>query len=83
MGIVADLQAEIEAVKARAAAKEAKANRQSRAPLVAAKALDKAIDCCTGDVRRAIEGARAVLSEQLVAMGIRTPQARPRRQEAA
>ncbi len=40
--IVADLQAEIEAVKARAAAQQAKADPPVRALLIAAKALDKA-----------------------------------------
>jgi len=77
--IVAELQAKIDDVKARAAAKEAKANPEGKALLVAAKALDRAIDDCTGDAKRAIEGARAVLSEQLVALGIRTPQAKKHR----
>ncbi len=72
--IVADLQAEIERVKARAAAQQAKADPQARALLVAAKALDKAGAGCTGEVKRAIEGARAVLGEQLGAMGLRLPQ---------
>ena len=81
--IVADLQAEIERVKARAAAQQAKTDPQARALLIAAKALDKAGVGCTGEVKRALEAARAALSEQLVAMGIRTPQARRQRQEAA
>ncbi len=81
--IVADLQAKIEAVKARAAAKEAKANPQARALLVAAKGLDKAGAGCTGDIKGAIEEARALLSEQLAAIGIRTTHARRRPQEAA
>ncbi len=52
--IVADLQAEIERVKQRAAAQQAKADPQARALLVAARALDKAGVGCTGDVKRAI-----------------------------
>ncbi len=81
--IVADLQAEIERVQARAAAQQAKAVPQARALLVAARALDKAGVGCTGDVKRAIEAARALLGEQLASMGVRVPQARRRRQEAA
>ncbi len=81
--IVADLQAEIERVKARAAAQQAKADPQARALLTAAKALDKAGAGCTGDVGRALEAARALLGEQIVAMGIRAPQPRRKRQEAA
>ncbi len=77
--IVADLQAEIEAVKARAAAQQAKADPEARALLVAAKALDKAGAGCTGEMKRAIEAARAVLGEQLGAMGIRIPQRRARK----
>ena len=81
--IVADLQAEIEAVKARAAAKEARANPQAKAILVAAKALDRAAESCTADAKRALEAARGILADQMAVMGIRTPQARRKRQEAA
>ena len=81
--IVADLQAKIEAVNARAAAKEAKANPETRAALVAAKALDKAIATCTGSPKKALENARGILADELTAMGIRPPQPRRARQEAA
>ncbi len=56
---------------------------QTRALLVAAKALDQAGAGCTGEVKRSLDAARAVLGEQLAAMGLRTPQARRRRQEVA
>jgi hypothetical protein len=81
--MVADLQAEIERVRARAAAKEAKSNPEGRAFITAAKALDKAMDVCTGDKRHALESARAILSEQMVSMGIRVAKGRTRRSEAA
>ncbi len=80
--IVADLQAEIERVKARAAAKKVKANPQGKALLVAAKALDKAIEVCSGDIRHAAESARAVLAEQMVAIGIRAPKSNGRGQRS-
>jgi hypothetical protein len=81
--IVADLQAKIDAVNARAAAKEAKANPEAKAVLVAAKALDKAIATCTGGCKKALEDARGILAVELAAMGIRPPQPRRARQEAA
>jgi hypothetical protein len=81
--MVADLQAKIDQVKARAAAKEAKSNPEGRAFITAAKALDKAMDVCTGDKRHALESARAILGEQMVAMGIRVAKGRVRKVEAA
>jgi hypothetical protein len=84
--MVADLQAEIERVKARAAAKDAKANPEGRAFIAAAKALDKAIELCAGDMKHALESARAILAEQMVAMGVRAPEprnGRPRRTQGA
>lgn len=68
-------------MKTRAAAREAKADPQARALLVAAKALDKAVEVCTGEMKRSIESATAVLAEQMVAMGIRAPHAKKRRPE--
>jgi len=81
--IVADLQAEIEAVKARTAAKEARANPDARALVAAARFLARSAEGCSGDARRSLEAARALVGEQLLAMGIRTPQGRRKRQEAA
>jgi hypothetical protein len=81
--IVADLQAEIDRVKARAAAKQAKATDEGKALLLAVKAVDKAI-AVAAEVRneglvRALEASRAPLSEQVVAMGIRLPDSKARR----
>ncbi len=81
--IVADLQAEIERVKQRAAAQQAKADPQARALLVAVKALDKAAESCTADVKRALETARGILADQMTAMGLRISHTRRKRQEAA
>jgi hypothetical protein len=81
--IVADLQAEIERVKQRAAAQEAKADPNARALIGAARFLERTGDGCTADARRALDAARAILGEQLVAMGLRLPQRRQRRQDAA
>jgi hypothetical protein len=79
--IVADLEARIAAVKARAAAKEAaaevKGSPDGLAFLVAVKAADRAIRVA-GEHRndpmvRALEAARAPLAEHLVSMGVRLP----------
>ena len=70
--IVADLEAEIERVKARAAAKEAKQSAEGKAFIAAVKALDKAMETAkTEDVHRALEAARVPISEQMIRMGIR------------
>lgn len=81
--IVADLQAEIERVKSRAAAQEAKANPDARALIAAARFLARSAEGANGDAKRALEAARALLGEQLVAMGLRLPQRRSKRREAA
>jgi len=81
--IVADLQAEIDRVKQRAAAKEAKATDEGKALLLAVKFLDKALavaaEANNASLARALESSRAPLSEQLVAMGIRLPDPKARR----
>ena len=81
--IVADLQDEIARVKARAAAKQAKATDEGKALLLAVKFVDKALavaaDARNDGLVRALEASRAPLSEQLVAMGIRLPDAKARR----
>jgi hypothetical protein len=81
--IVADLQAEIEAVKARAAEKEARANPDTRALIAAARFVDRSADDCGDETKRALEAARAILGQRLSAMGLRLPQRRSKRQEAA
>jgi hypothetical protein len=81
--IVADLQSEIERVKQRAAVQEARANPDARALVAAARFLDRTGDGCSGDAKRALDAARALLGQQLEAMGLRLPQRRPRRQNAA
>jgi hypothetical protein len=81
--MVADLEAEIARVKARAAAKEAKATDEGKALLLAVKSVDKALavaaDARNDGLVRALEASRAPLSEQLVAAGIRLPDAKARR----
>jgi hypothetical protein len=81
---VAELEQKIAAIKARAAAKQAKAQPEGKALLVAVKALDKAI-VVAAEVRndglvRALEASRAPLSEQVVALGIRLPDAKAKRE---
>ena len=81
--MVADLEAEIARVKARAAAKEAKSTDEGKALLLAVKFVDKAMavaaEANNADLVRALEAARAPLSEQVVAMGIRLPDAKAKR----
>ena len=81
--IVADLQAEIERVKQRAAAQEARANPDTRALIAAARFLTRSAEGCSGDAKRSLDAARAIVGEQLGAMGLRAPQRRSTRQEAA
>ncbi len=75
--IVADLEAEIARVKARAAAKEAKQSDQGKTFLVAVKSVDKALrvagDAKDRDMVHALEAARAALGKHLVKMGVRAP----------
>ena len=76
--IVADLEAEIERVKARAAAREARQTDDGKALLGAARALDQAIKQAEGDEAvRALEAARATVGERLIAIGVR-PRAKKR-----
>ena len=81
--MVADLQAEIERVKARAAAKEAKAAPEGKPFLMAVKATDKAMvaakDAGNDALYNALESARAIMGEQLIEMGVRAPVTRGRR----
>ena len=47
------------------------------------RALDRIAQDCAGEAKRALEGARALLCEQLESMGVPVPQRRRKRQEAA
>lgn len=80
---VAELEEKIAAIKARAASKQAKANPAGKALLVAVKAIDKALTAASEakneELGRALEASRAPLSEQVVAMGIRLPDAKAKR----
>lgn len=81
--MIADLEQEIARVKARAAAKEAKATPEGQALILAVRALDKATraaaDAGRDGLVRALESARATLSEQLVELGVRLPDAKAKR----
>ena len=81
--MVADLEAEIARVKARAAAREAKSTEEGKALLLAVKFVDKALtvaaEANNADLLRGLEAARAPLSEQVVAMGIRLPDSKAKR----
>ncbi|MEW5748997.1 MAG: hypothetical protein AB1793_09485 [Candidatus Thermoplasmatota archaeon] len=80
--IVADLEEEIRRVKARAAAKQAKAAPEGRPFLAAVKALDRALEAAqqakNEPMIAALEAARAPLSTLTIEMGLRLP-AGPRR----
>src|SRR5262245_27198496 len=84
---IQDLQAEIERVKARAAAKEAaaevKGSPDGVAFLAAVKAADRAIRVAgenkNNSMVRALEAARAPMAEHLVSMGLRLPDRKARR----
>lgn len=85
--MIADLEADIERVKARAAAKAAKTSDEGKLFLAAVKATDKALlvaqDEGDAEMTRSLESARAALGEQLVRMGVRAPAIRgPRKRKA-
>ena len=85
--IVAELQAKIDDVKARAAAREVKQSAEGKALLAALKAVEKASRVAqeAGDraMLGALEAARAPLAEHLEEMGVSRPKARkPRRGRA-
>jgi len=68
--LVADLQAKIEAIKARATRKRVKADPAVRSTVTAVRNLDKAMAATTDPVmRRTIEEARGVLSAFLTLQG--------------
>ena len=89
--IVADLQSEIERVKARAAVKKAKARPEAQPLILAVRALDKAgrvaAEAGNRDLVQAIDAARAALAPGIVGLGLRVPEkakrGRKRKGEAA
>ena len=83
--IIADLEAKIAQVQARAKANEAKQKPEVKPFLVAVKATDKAIEAAqsNAELLRALEAARATMSEQLVSMGLRLPDRQTRKRARA
>jgi N-methylhydantoinase B/oxoprolinase/acetone carboxylase alpha subunit len=85
--VVADLEAQIAAVKQRAEAKQAaaevKGSPDGVAFLAAVKAADRAIRVAgehkNDTMVKVLEAARAPLAEHLVEMGVRLPDAKARR----
>ena len=81
--IIADLEAEIRRVKARQAAKEAKAVPEGKALLTAVKAIDKVLEeareAQNEKMVMALEAGRAPLATHVVEMGGRLPKRRQRR----
>jgi len=71
--LVADLQAKIEAIKARAARKRAKANPAVRHTVAAVRSMDKAM-AATADavMRKTLEEARGLVTAYLSLQGILT-----------
>jgi len=76
--MVADLEAEIARVKARAAAKEAKGTPDGQALILAVRAIEKAgrVASETGnkEIVAALDSARAALAPAIVSLGIRIPE---------
>jgi predicted HTH transcriptional regulator len=80
--LVADLQAKIEAIKARAVRRRRKANPAMRYTVAAVRNIDKAMSSATDQVlRRSLEEARGTLSAYLTLQGI-VPAARPGRRSS-
>jgi len=78
--IVADLEAKIASVKARAIAKQAKAKPEGQALITAIRAVDKATRVATevgnDEVVSALDSARAALAPALIGLGLRMPEPR-------
>ena len=75
--LISDLQAKIEAIKARAARKEARGNPSVRFTIAAVKNLDKAAGATEDAVhRKTLEEARSGLAAWLSMSGIAMPAAR-------
>jgi hypothetical protein len=73
--MVADLEAKIAGVKARAATRGLKASPEGKALVTAVRAIDRAARVATETddrgLERALEAARAPLSEKLLELGLR------------
>lgn len=75
--LISDLQAKIEAIKARAARKKARGNPSVRFTIAAVKSLDKAAAATEDGVhRKALEEARGGLAAWLSMSGIAMPATR-------
>ena len=78
--IIADLQAQIRDVKARAAAKELKQSPAVKKSLAALRAMDKSMDLAHEEsnsrLHHALADARKVLADYLQKEGMRLPKAR-------
>jgi hypothetical protein len=80
--LVADLQAKIEAIKARAARKRRKADPAVRYTIAAVRNIDRAMSSATDQVlRKTLEEARGTLAAFLTLQGI-VPAARPGRRSS-
>jgi len=89
---VAELEQKIAGIKARAVAKQAKAQPEAQPLILAVRALDKAarvaVEAGNKEMAAAVDSSRAALAPAIVALGIRLPdakakQGRKRKTEAA
>lgn len=78
--MIADLQAQIKAVKNRAAAKEIKQSPAMKKAISAVRALDKGMELAQEEsnskLRHALADSRKVLGDFLVEEGLKLPKAR-------
>ena len=78
--MIADLQKQIEEVKARAVARELKQSAAVKHALAAVRAIDKALEAAAEEdntpLRHVLADARKPLAEYLTAQGVRLPKAR-------
>lgn len=78
--MIADLQAQIELVKARAQAKALKKSPAAKAALAALRAIDKGLELGAeennGLLRHALADSRKPLADYLEAQGVKLPKAR-------
>ncbi len=79
---IADLQAEIEGIRQRDAAKQLRASDDGRAFIAAIRATSKALDTAreagNDSMAQALTTAHAALSEEADRMGLRVPAPKPR-----
>jgi hypothetical protein len=82
--LISDLQARIEAIRARAARKKARGNPSVRFTIAAVRSLDKATGATEDTVhRKSLEEARSGLAAWLSMSGIAMPASRRTRRAAA